>query len=298
MIKKYVEQKMQSLQYICFKQLNRLPKPLIPKPLIPCCKYDATLAAINGHLRCLMLIHKHCGLDDGVLEILLQYNYTECVHFLILVTNCKSACTLAAKYNRLDILQHLHEKFILDDTVSDVALRSNSLECLKYCIDNGSDIPIRACAEAARLDYFEIFKYFIDMGYGLDAVSIAEIAYIGNVKCLKYAHLNGAQLDNRLCELIVINDNLRCLLYIHRNGVELTNTGIFTALENLSIKCLTYIMIVKFALILGMLLGALSALLLVSAMSNYFTEPLASILVLLVGFVLHGCHRLRLRVVF
>lgn len=286
---------MQSLQYICFKQLNHLPKAAIPKAVIPCCEYDATLAASNGHLRCLMLVHKHCGLDDGVLEILIQHNYTECVHFLLSVTECKNACTLAAQYNRLDILQHLHEKYILDDAVSDVALYSNSLECLKYCIDNGSNIPFRVCSEAARLGYFEIFKHFIGMGYGLDAISIAEMAYFGNVKCLKYAHLHGAQLDNRLCELTVINDNLRCLIYIHRNGVELTNTGIFTAFENVSVKCLSYIMIVKLASMLGMLLGALSALLLISAMSNYFTEPLASILVLIIGFVLHECHRLRLQ---
>lgn len=285
--------KMQSLQYICFKQLNS--KPLIPKALTPCCKYDATLAAINGHLRCLMLVHKHCGLDDGVLEILIQHNYTECIHFLLSITNCKNACILAAQYNRLDILQYLHKKFILDDAVLEVALYSNSLECLKYCIDNGCDMPFRACSEAARLDYFEIFKYFIDIGYGLDAISIAEIAYIGNVKCLKYAHLHGAQLDNRLCELTVINDNLRCLLYIHRNGVELTNTGIFTALENLSIKCLTYIMIVKLASILGMLLGATSAILLFFAVSNYFAEPLASILVVFIGFLLQRCHRLCLQ---
>jgi hypothetical protein len=83
--------------------------------------------------------------------------------FDIITDGDEDMCVLAAKYNRLDCLQHLYNNgYPWNEQTCIMANKCGHLECLKYAYENGCPWNDKMVQFTLENNYFQVFSYMVN----------------------------------------------------------------------------------------------------------------------------------------
>lgn len=127
---------------------------------------------------------------------------------------------------------------------SEVMDNINSIECMKYAIDECGFIPTHYTMDTiASNGNLELMKYLHERyGYRFENnMNTCRFATMyGHVECLQYAHEHGCPWDEQVCWKAAFNGHIDCLKYAHQNGCPWDVYTIRCAAESGHIECLKY----------------------------------------------------------
>lgn len=176
---------------------------------------------------------------------------------------------VACRYNRLDILKHLLENHLIlaeqkislpdfdiqDRTIYPSAVQGDSIECVKYLVDQGYVFSPKVCKGAARVGNIKTLDYLVSQGCllteetlftAIKSSQLSIVKHLISIECpinfdqicknvarydlemLKFTHKIGGTLSSKVIESICYlradddsNDDtlaLSFLKYFHENG--------------------------------------------------------------------------------
>lgn len=189
----------------------------------PCNAEAAVVAAGNGSLRCLQVLHEHgCTWSTQACSSAAIHGYAECLQFLhesgcpwdentvlcsVLIGNLPilrfaierhcpypaNICSQVVQHGNLPMLQYLHEAGVhWSSQVCTAAARSRQLECLKYAHEQGCAWDASTTTEAARHGSLRCLQYAVERGCPLtiQALKVSRSSHQREVvSCAKYVAL-------------------------------------------------------------------------------------------------------------
>ncbi|GFH44208.1 hypothetical protein CTEN210_00682 [Chaetoceros tenuissimus] len=207
-----------------------------------CCRkiteriYDCQSAARHGQLECLRYLKEQAWpVDTSVIFEAAEAGHLHCIEYLRSV-----GCPWNAIYVGEDEIQ------VDDSHAGDVmeACAGSSLECLRYCHDNGCNADFNACCIAAvRNGKIDCIEYLRSKGCQWSSEFTEAAAEHDQLDCLQYLYGNGCPWNQNICVKSVHGDASRCLQYLHENGCEWQpEVLILKALRRGRLNCLKYVL--------------------------------------------------------
>jgi len=187
-------------------------------------------------------------LDDVTAYILKMVNRQFARKLVGRISELDDILMFAATGNYLSLLQFAHKNGGNFINHAQMAIRHNSIDCLKYIIKNGTfnrskildyavgngdiaifkylyGLGIRAnylCNIAAKYGKLHMLKYLRETGHEWDINAAYFAAGAGSLKCLQYCYENGLNFPVRTCKAASNGGHFDCLEYAHKHGAPIT----------------------------------------------------------------------------
>ena len=202
--------------------------------------YSWEIASKNGYLDLVIFLHKNNYFWKEKIEegSFLTKNY-KCYFRKIFFNG--STMKYASENGHLHIVKYLIENgCILDVRAIDRASENGHLHVVKFLHENGAPWDEYACRSAAGNGHLHLLKYLHENGCPWDENTNYISAEYGELECLKYAHENGCPWDEEVCQFSMNKGNLECLKYAHQNGCPLPETILIIS-KSFTLECLKYL---------------------------------------------------------
>lgn len=193
------------------------------------CPYPAdacSTAASGGFLSCLQCLHEHgAPLTEEVLQATLlsfEAKNIACLTYIVsqkLTELGPIAAVAVAAFKSNKHLQCIHELGVpMSTEVALTAIRSNSLECLKYALENGCPLEASLSAEAARNGNRGMLRLLHKAGCPWDSRTTTAALERDCADCLQYAVSFGCPFDQVSVSEELLARSPRCAEYILNSG--------------------------------------------------------------------------------
>lgn len=209
------------------------------------CNQDSFhLAAFNGHLECLVILHRNgCDLNIRTFDRAIEADQLECLKFLLTIKDFDSLIERSIEYGSIKCFKYFLST--RKETVSllefENIIEYERINFLSYLLDEGYEINHDgySVTMAVTHDSYRCMVWLHEHGCTLTLESSSEAAVKEDVKYLKYLHEHGCYWD----ETTLIEDvSLDCLEYAHENGCPINNNVIISAIKDRRIDCLDYLL--------------------------------------------------------
>ncbi|GFH44210.1 hypothetical protein CTEN210_00684 [Chaetoceros tenuissimus] len=193
--------------------------------------YDCQSAARHGQLECLRYLKEQgWPVDGSVIFEAAEAGHLHCIEYLR---------SVGCPWNAIDVGD---DDFHAGDIME--ACAGSSLECLRYCHENGCNVDLfLSCVQAAKNGKVDCIEYLRSKGcpWAMDFTEAA--AGNDQLDSLEYLHKSGCPWNQMACLKAVHGDASRCLQYLHENRCEWDpDFLILEALRYGKLDCLKYLL--------------------------------------------------------
>jgi hypothetical protein len=156
-----------------------------------------------------------------------------------------TACSDAAKGGNLACLQYVHEKMVVNSRrkVVNESIKAGSLDCLKFAIDQGYDIPEDALVQAVKHGRPACFRYLSSLQRVATFCNSCNVCRVaaegGHLDCLKIAVEECQMWRYNAMYCAAKGGHVACLEYLRTQGEAWNEGTCSAAARNGRIECLT-----------------------------------------------------------
>ena len=178
----------------------------------------------------LLLRERHDALFCLVLKARNTRNETsaECVKYVYERFKPKlteAHCSKAARVRDLESLKFLRSVGCpWDEKTAISAVKSGSLECLRYVADHGCDLGTGLYEHSIKAFQPHLFKYLFNRKYPLKEGTLKTAAEYGCATILRIAHEGGVPMGEDICLFAAKEGHLACMKYAHSIGSPWENS--------------------------------------------------------------------------